>query len=788
MKRASLFIIIWVFFAGLADAAVRGTDAGSRPVSQKSGTQQISNSVSQRGGEKSNNIRTATTNRNIVKRNTEPISLSGRGRGDTTRLTRVGASVSQRSAISPTRTTKTRAEKKLPVQKGRIARAATDSSTTTDIFSEGYTECHDAYFTCMDQFCATVSDTYRRCICSSKLDAVKDRERILGQTASQLQDFKDLNVDAILKTPEEVHAMLTETEGEAVASKADDKSESAQQLKSINKVLSGTRNKAMSTQGSLDAGGDIQSIWSTTDLALGSEIANLTGEALYNAVHAQCAELVLSQCTKKATLNMVISAYGMYIENDCSLLLTNLNKQASNANSNIRQTERDMMSARLENYNAHNATSINDCIAMVRKDITADTACGENYVHCLDITGKFLTYDTGTPIYSPDFYKLGQQTSLQGDVLNNKTNQNLVMALNNKKRIAKHSLETCRDVSENVWEEFMRQAITEIYQGQQARIRQVKDECMDVVNKCYDEQTQQLRDYSKIEDQFLLGSRLELSEEMCKTKLDSCSNLYGGGANGLSLLLTEMHNITSKKISQKCLPTLEEYAQKLCKVPSKDTTHTYPYGCRMYVPGDGSSAINDECLNLAATSLQTPDIQVNIIGVEDHSVTIYQYMMCPENRNYISCNPGYILYGESPHRRCMRCPGTRYNAEEERWIPDTACPGGTSQNYGQCSLDFSNSLYQKMVSYAREYCVRPSEETNPVPLDILGDVNTVMDKIRVDMSNALTAECEIQDGQWTTTEEYDETKINKAFYRNSGANKAWGWCKRKTNSSNTTSE
>ena len=170
--------------------------------------------------------------------------------------------------------------------------------------------------------------------------------------------------------------------------------------------------------------------------------------------------------------------------------------------------------ARLENYNAHNSSSINDCIAMVRKDITADTACGENYVHCLDVTGQYLNQTTGEPIYSENFYQLEAQTSLSGDILTNSTNRLLVAELNRKRSFAENSLETCRDISDEVWDEFMRQAITEIYQKQQNKIREVKEECLEVVNACYDEKNQSLKDFSNIKEELLLGSRLELSEEL----------------------------------------------------------------------------------------------------------------------------------------------------------------------------------------------------------------------------------------------------------------------------------
>ena len=169
-----------------------------------------------------------------------------------------------------------------------------------------YEQCKTAYFTCMDQFCATQNESYRRCACSSRLDQIKSRENLLSDTANQLQDFKDFNLSVIDKSASEVTAIVTATTGEEIAASARDTSQSAQQLANIGAILSKAKSQSLSTAGTLDIGGDIKQIWKTPDLADGANIANLTGESLYNAVHAQCTQMVADACKSKSTLNMVV--------------------------------------------------------------------------------------------------------------------------------------------------------------------------------------------------------------------------------------------------------------------------------------------------------------------------------------------------------------------------------------------------------------------------------------------------------------------------------------------------
>ncbi|MDW3024138.1 MAG: hypothetical protein R8N50_00400 [Alphaproteobacteria bacterium] len=589
MRKLAYLITIVVAWVGFANAAVRDNNSISRATTK------------------------STTSRNINTQTKKTINRQDT-KNTVARSAKTTATTPRTPGVQPSaRTTIAR-----PTNSARATIAINTPQSHT--FGTGYNTCREAYFTCMDQFCGVADDTYRRCICSSKLSEIRSREKALTAASDTLADFHNLNMTVIDKTAAQVKAMTSASTGEYAQSIAQDKSAAASQLANISDVLSNTKNKSLSTQGTLDIAGDINEIWQTSNLAGGSNIANLTGEALYNAVHAQCSQLTIDQCPNSTTQTMVASAYGMYIENDCSLLLNNLDKKLTQANSTIRASEQELNLARLENYKSHNSTSINDCIAQVRKDITADTACGTNYIHCLDITGRYLNIETGEPIYSPSFYQLESQVSLSGDILTNETNRLLVAELNRKRSYAARGLDTCRDLADEVWDEFMRQAITEIYQGQQERVRTVKNECLNAVTQCYDTQTQSLKDFSNTKDQLLLGSRLELSEEMCRNKLDTCSNLYGGGPTGMQDLVIAMHDIISQTIGQTCQTALQDYIQELCAVPSNDSLHSYPFACRIYAPGNQIYASIHAC----NTSTQNDITDSTLNCGSDYIGSLYQ--------------------------------------------------------------------------------------------------------------------------------------------------------------------
>ncbi|MCL1892337.1 MAG: hypothetical protein FWF97_03585 [Alphaproteobacteria bacterium] len=472
-----------------------------------------------------------------------------------------------------------------------VAARATIAPTGASMSGE-YNTCRDAYFTCMDQFCAGASDTYRRCICSSRLNGLREMERKVAQTKESLQNFADYNIDAVSKTAKEVAASLRATEGESTLAK--DKSESAQKLAGISAVLGTTKAQSLSTAGRTDIAGDIGAIWSTPDFIGGADIASMEGEHLYNLVHGQCMEMVAGYCPRSATLNMVVSAYGMYIEQDCNTVSAAIAGKKTTAAAAVRASGREMDIARLENYNAHNSTAINECIAQVRKDITSDISCGKNYVHCLDVTGLYLDYNTGEPIYSPDFFKLESQLSLDGDILTLNVNQLLVTKLNNQKSAAERGLDTCRDIADDVWQEFKRQAIIEIYQTQQARVKQVRDECMSAVNQCYDEKTEQLRNFANMDEQLIIGQSIGTADALCRDKIETCAYIFGGGPPGLEALLTFVRDVGSSKIFENCEESLDKYIREVCAV-TNDLAHSYPYSCRVRNPGSYDCYLRGGC-------------------------------------------------------------------------------------------------------------------------------------------------------------------------------------------------
>ena len=532
-----------------------------------------------------------------------------------------------------------------------LSRSAITPIAKSSVFGVGYNGCRDAYFTCMDQFCAKKDEKYRRCVCSNKLKEIQEKEFALFQTGEHLQDFHNLNLDVISKTKNEVKAMISSTVGEKAMEKARDNSESTSKLEDITSVLNSTKKSSLSNKDALSFIENLSGDFGDDGLGISmkSDIMNLSGDKLYNAVHMQCLDFVKNKCSNQATINMVTSAYGMNIENDCSNVLSNLDKKIIEAERQVKKTEQEVNDERTKLYKSQNATAINDCIAKVRQDITDDNVCGKDYVHCLDFTGKYLDYRTGEPIYTPNFAEFTNYLDLEGDFIKNPNNSLVVSSMNAKKEYAKKGLSTCRDISKDVWDEFLKQSIKEIYQQNNQRIDKVKADCIDVINNCLDKQTGNLKDFASVKDASIFAINVETAEKLCKSKLDTCQNIYKISnketiakkdifekesilenknkeqceqdqnqnkdkekyvwendkciklvKKDIEITKTDIDNYSTKigdqKIVKECRKLLEDFVDKICAVPISDKEHVSPYGCRTFSPGNSYSLDESESL------------------------------------------------------------------------------------------------------------------------------------------------------------------------------------------------
>lgn len=500
------------------------------------------------------------------------------------------------------------------VQPGGASRArATAVFGDISKLGDGYNQCREAYNTCMDQFCAGANETYRRCYCSNTFRDFRDKEDALDAATTLLAQFENNNLNAVTLSAEEVNAMYTATAGEAAIK--NDTSGAAALLSDIGDLLSGkkkasdTRNTLTSLSGlSVDFSTDLGDIWgggSATSLFNDSSVADLStmeGVELYNNAHNQCMQLVGASCDAGAVRNMAKSAYSILITQDCNAYQKKIDAKAEQVKSTVRTAEKYLREARLEEYRSHNSADVNECLDKVEAALTQPTACGTDYVKCLDYSGVYINTTSGEPIYSPRLFELNGIITLDGssDVLTQ--NPQFNQFLDSKRVYAKTALESCRDLADTVWTEFKRNALIKISQAQDEKIEEVKMSCVSTMKDCYDTQSGALKSFDDTTAQASGALAARASRAMCADKVEACAALYRTGSEakcqvdtttnriknasacGLGALINFVDTVDDVRVAEGCGTAVENYLKQICTPSTGD--EGYPWNCRLREFGD----------------------------------------------------------------------------------------------------------------------------------------------------------------------------------------------------------
>lgn len=585
---------------------------------------------------------------------------------------RKAPSVSAASAVRPSATSARAASSNVArsasvgVHGASVARSATSSvvgasrsgvARATSVFDDvskmgtGYATCRDAYATCMDQLCAKANDTYRRCFCSAKFTEFRDTEYALDQAKTLLMQFEDNSLNAVDKTAAEVNAMYSATVGEAAIKK--DTSAAQQTLSEISELLSGkkkaTPQNTSTSLGvlSLDFTADVDDIWSgdgdATFFGTNSvDLSQLEGVDLFNKANAQCLKIIADSCENNAVLNMAKSSYSILISQDCNAYEKKINAQREAVKNTVRQAEKYLREARLDEYRAHNSADVNECIGKVKSAIMADTACGDGYKRCLDYTGAYVNSATGDAIYSQRLFELENLILLDSnssDVLGQ--NPQFNKYLDDKRMFAKTALDTCRDIQDIVWTEFKRSALIEIAQAQDALIEKTKSSCVTTMKECYDTQSEGLKSFDDTTAQAAGALSAYAAKAMCQDKVTACASLYGdtdgcqfdgngklvsandksGKRCGLTALLNFVDTVDNVRVAEGCATAIDNYVKELCTPTAGNTGKSggmgFPWNCRSKaldgngnepVNGSASASIAENIRNFAVENCSDPNV------------------------------------------------------------------------------------------------------------------------------------------------------------------------------------
>lgn len=512
MKKFLLFILTGCICTFTADAAVRDE-----------------NTISRTKNSSVNSTNNARTTRSVTAR--KPIK------------TTINARTSKPISVLVPRTTKNATRTSVRTTSDTVrnvgARAANTNDTQKTVETRTgaeYEQCKAALFTCMDQFCQLKNDNYRRCSCSDRIYDFQDISETYQKVGEKLTEFSE-DLDVVGMSPAQATAMKTASAGEDALT--EDKSASKQLLQAI---MNSIRGEDSSVGGkykdlnSINLSVDVSNAFGMDDS--GQIIASYNGTTLYKAVFPKCKSAVKSDCNN-ASLQRAINAYLMAIEQDCNTVESALKQQQKTLKASTHQSSAMLDLARIENHQNHNADDVAACLANVENAIQSEQVCGSGYHKCLD-NGQFIDVTTGAPLTGvADFYKLGEMLTFRADkdlkdqkLSTIQNNRDFVLFFEGKtKKFAQDSLDKCAKDADFVWQQYLDRALLDIYYAQRAKVKDIKQSCLDLVASCYDNQSTSvanaMANLTGNSNILLKPATISLTREMCADYIDSCNGMFG---------------------------------------------------------------------------------------------------------------------------------------------------------------------------------------------------------------------------------------------------------------------
>ena len=300
------------------------------------------------------------------------------------------------------------------INSGVIAREASVSMETTNIMSvetviknmESLAElnefCRNQYINCMDNFCNILDENQGRCSCSDNLKNYSEAEAALKQANESLKEVAQ-NIKNIGLTAEEIETLFSETEAEHVLVTSNDSTQLKRDLDKIKGLIIDVNTTNTFSQNNseidfslsnlLDFSSDSNAIFDVSKLVEinSNSIGNKRGKALYDIAVARCKANVLNECSAHGVdMSLIMNTYDLEIDKQCMSYQRNLEDANKQLVSTVRNAENVLQRARLMVAKQKNSNDLRKCISDLDICMQDDFVCGDNYIQCLDPTGKYI--------------------------------------------------------------------------------------------------------------------------------------------------------------------------------------------------------------------------------------------------------------------------------------------------------------------------------------------------------------------------------------------------------------
>lgn len=422
-------------------------------------------------------------------------------------------------------------------------------------------KCREIYYDCMDEFCANKDAVLKRCACSARTREFDSTKKNLSEVEDKMLAFNQrlltVNMDK-----EDAEALYKATEGE-LAFNQKDTSQSKKMLDEIAKKLNTSFDDSNFDRSlsPISLSLNVDAAFDSIDSLQGAATTLKTGTKLYAAALPVCREMAREVCTDD-DLTIAESGYQMIIEQDCNTVAKSYQAQVDQARERVREGSALLDMSRLDIHQKRNSDDTLTCKKKMLDMLTDSSVCGSDMGKCLDVSGRYIDPSTGEAFLTENLVQINNLiTRPTGDQTWTSAPGNSVFVsyLNSKKKFLEPAMENCQDIANNVWNEFLEDALAQIKLAQEAKLEDMRQSCTAITTKCLTDTAKSLSDFDA-RALSIFGVKADKTvTAMCSDVTNACSALLkSSGSTDGEQWVGGMTEITNANTYETILNTCRE--------------------------------------------------------------------------------------------------------------------------------------------------------------------------------------------------------------------------------------
>ena len=381
------------------------------------------------------------------------------------------------------------AKKQSAIQNGTNVRARV---TATGIYS---TECYDAYYGCMDQFCMSENVNGGSCLCSNNNQKYEDELAEINEMLAEADRIKTVEVEKIKLGADADIVFTGERKYDAAGN--------------VIKVSTTQKNETPKSS----RREDLLKLFETNFIEddEDDDVMHKTGAALFNAADETCRAQLGASCSKD--IKLLKQIYQRQIESDCRGFANAIAAQRAAAQAEMNNAESAVRNALKESFDSANRYNQGECMVELKKCMLGSDACGDDWVNCV------------STIASENMQKpVGNITPVKTTIRYNIT-PSVLERLESKRTICERVLDQCMAVRDNVWTAFLREIAPDLKLAELHAESNMRQSCLTEITNCIHTACRDdIAGKGKATMDSCL-SRPDMAKSFCKVQIEPCERM-----------------------------------------------------------------------------------------------------------------------------------------------------------------------------------------------------------------------------------------------------------------------